>query len=315
MIRNILRVSVALLIGGLMNPFSVNAQQQAQFSLSHLYLDFLNPALTALEANNLTIGARNQWVNLEGAPVTYTAGASYKLKTENFLNQTGLGLYAQADELGIFSNRNVSLQASHPFKLLGQHVVVGGMYQFGKLFADFDQVNPQDPNDPVLTEGFSYFRSAYSLGVHVYNKRYAFSLSNVDGLNQQENTGFPELTNHLFANLMLKLNQGKRVEWRPGILYQTNLEPEVRSVNTASIYVSALLKNDFLFGLSSRLAESITAYAQIPIIKGLSAAYAYDYGLNNLTNRFSGSHEIWLRFTFEAGTNKPYTHPRNFFGP
>lgn len=106
--------------------FFTFAQQETQSSQFMINPQMLNPAYSSVDNNlNLKVGYRNQWVGLEGAPVTSFAslnGPIHKSRWArthpgDFHNWHGAGLTVLSDQLGPYSTIKLNANYSYNMKI------------------------------------------------------------------------------------------------------------------------------------------------------------------------------------------------------
>ena len=147
-------------------------------------MNIMNPAYAGSK-ENLSIGLlyRKQWVNIEGAPTTFTFSGSLPVG-----KNVGIGLSAISDEIGPVKEQNVYADFSYTVKLGGEHKLAFGlkggvtMQQVG-LFSDINPSLP-DPTDGGFQQDTnnSYFN--FGSGIFYYTDKYYLAVSMPNMLKQ-----------------------------------------------------------------------------------------------------------------------------------
>ncbi len=311
-------------------PLSAMGQQDPQFTMYMFNSAVVNPAYVgAMEATNLTLLGRAQWVGIPGGPQTSTASLNGFLRNLN----SGLGVNIVAEELGplrtmglnVAYSYHISLNSSQTTKLnIG---VNGGLFQKG-LFVPEDGwlYNTDFGKDPLVFDGDATafvpdLGSGVFLHVKMPNKTTtAFPLDrfyigahvahilepSMENIIPQGGRGIgidTKLHRGITATAGYTLDFGPNIFLQPSALLMTDLASSQLSL-TANLFISPMV-----FGLNYRGGLGLLANTDsFDGIVGFNAntnlfiGYAYDYTLSQLNQFTSGSHELIISYTFPTVT-------------
>ena len=105
---------LACMVFGLIGTQEATAQQDAQYTMYMFNPLAYNPAYAgSRDALSVTLLGRNQWVNIDGAPLTGTLSIHTPLKNDAM----GLGLSVIQDEIGPSKNTSVFGDFSYRFNV------------------------------------------------------------------------------------------------------------------------------------------------------------------------------------------------------
>ena len=125
-----------------------HAQQEPFFSLNETNQSLYNPSATAINNRHLVnTQYRNQWIGFNGAPITYLLNYEMDLDKIN----SGVGLVAMRDEVGLNTNHTIGLNYRYTFKL-GEFSRLSagiGVNWFHQRIAN-GWITPNTLNDPFL---------------------------------------------------------------------------------------------------------------------------------------------------------------------
>jgi type IX secretion system PorP/SprF family membrane protein len=318
--KNILSLFSFLLVG----LGSVLAQQRPQYSQYMLNNYLLNPAITGIEDYaDVRLGHRQQWVGLEGAPVTYYVsahmpigkeatrvrnrgrgiGSTRAVKLNRFSTpypHHGLGIIALTDKTGPLRQSN--LTGSYAYHLpLSNKVSISTGVTAGLMSRSF---NPQEatftnPFDPSINSDYvnhSYFD--LGLGMWLYSEDFFVGLSgaqllkNRKDLNSTEDdgTGGARLQRHFFGTAGFKLRVTPNFDVIPSVMVKmANPSPVSVDVNLKGVYADRVWA-----GVSYRKDDAVSAMAGINISYIMDVGYAYDFNTSDLNIANTGTHEIIL---------------------
>ena len=133
----------------------VSAQQDPHYTQYMYNMSVMNPAYAGSK-DNLSLGLlhREQWIELEDAPVTSTFFGHSPVG-----KNVGLGLSVISDKIGPVEENNIYGDFSYTLNLGGEHKLAFGLkagitlHNVG-LYSDIYNTLP-DPNDPAFSEDTS----------------------------------------------------------------------------------------------------------------------------------------------------------------
>jgi type IX secretion system PorP/SprF family membrane protein len=292
--------------------FDIIAQQDPQYSQYMFNQMAVNPGYVGSnEAICLNAVHRQQWVGIEGAPVTsvFTVNAPFKIKETNH----GFGLVVMNDQVGFDNNVSAGLDYAFRFKPTQAPGKIGigisGMFLNKALKATWKTPGgvgaEADPSIPGANESIVGF----DLGLGVYYRSEIVSLGISSMHLLEPNMSFDEkpnakytLTRHYYATAGCLLPLKNPVwEVAPSIM--------IFSDGTSSQFTANmnLMYNKKIWGgIGYRLNDSFIAMIGFDLFNGLKIGYAFDYTYTSLHSHFSagGSHEIMLGYCFNLVKEK-----------
>lgn len=296
-------------------------QQDPQYTMYMFNRQALNPAYTgALEATNITLLGRSQWVGIPGAPQTATFSAS------GFLSgiSSGIGGYIVAEELGPLQTFGANLQYAFHLQM-GERSrlnigVNGGILNkalaakwiYNQDLGTDPTIGP--PNVDVSAGGF-----APDLGAGIY---YHLKMPNLTGTAYPQDKFYAGVSaSHLLEPKLdflltgtptapdTRLRRGfnfttgatfalsTNIYLQPSLFVRTDLA-SVQSDLSANLYISPMVFGLNYRGLFYRDHDSFSGIVGFNVNTSLFIAYSYDYTISNLTSYTSGSHELIISYTF-----------------
>lgn len=287
--------------------FTVNAQQDAQYSLYQFNGLIINPGYAgSKEITSTTALYRHQWAGFEGAPRTMSISA-HGLVREKY----GLGIYLENDQIGVNNRTNIFASYAYRFMLSNGGIISAGV-QAGLMSynADFSSLDT-DEVDVVFAQDINKLQPNFGLGVHYYTDNYYVGLSAPHLLETKfnDNNSVESFLNRhylLTAGVLIPLNYN--IILRPSFLMKT--VPSHAPV-TMDVTLAAIFHDQFWVGLSHRFKDSFDLALQYELTSGIRFGYSYDFPISEINKVSSGSHELMLGYDFSKKTGKVIT-PRYF---
>ncbi|WP_372473392.1 type IX secretion system membrane protein PorP/SprF [Capnocytophaga sp. ARDL2] len=290
---------------------SANAQQDPHYTQYMYNQSVINPAYAGSK-ESLALGVlhRQQWVGLEGAPVTSTFFGHGSLG-----KNVGAGISVISDKIGPTSENNVYADVSYTIKLAPGHKlalgVKGGMtLQDTRYFSEVSTHVP-DANDPVFAENSSNSFFNVGAGAFYYTDKYYVGLSVPNLLPNnyvnKNNIKYGSDAMHGFftAGYVFELNPDWKLKPHTMVKYAM-YSPVSFDVNLNTSY-----KDKLDFGLMYRFQDSFGAMISYAVMSNMRIGYAYDYVTSPLNYKTSGSHEAFLLFDINF-KRKVSSSPRYF---
>ncbi len=269
-------------------------QQQPVYS-TYLYNGLiLNPAYAgSLDLFSVTVTHRDQWVNIDGAPVTqsFTAHNSF------MDNRVGVGLTFVRDKIGVHDN--LGIFASYAYKIHFAHGILsmglqGGVYN---QRSDFSQLNIRDRNDPLLTGQLNKMNPNFGTGLYYANPKVFFGISipyiltptvfNVDQIDARS-----KADRYYYINGGAALPISEHVIFNPSFL----LRMQDRAPFGYDLTMQFIFDEVIYAGVSYRSLDSFIFLAQMVLNENFRIGYAYDTVTSDLNVYSPGSHEIMLNY-------------------
>ena len=291
------------------------AQQDSQFT-NYMYNTInINPAYAGSRGVLSVFGLhRNQWVGLDGAPVTNTFSINSPINNSNF----GIGVSIINDRIGPSDENSISVDVSYSVKTSEKYKLSFGIKGTANLLnVDFTKLNIYNPGD-VLAQYNVDNRFSPNIGAGVYfhsDKTYfGFSVPNMletkhfdkDQTSLSAESVASERMHYYFiAGHVIDLNTS--VKFKPALL--------TKIINGAPLQVDMsanfLINDKFTAGLAYRWDAAFSALAGFQISDSWFIGYGYDMEVTKLANYNSGSHEIFLRYELFKNYDKVVS-PRFF---
>lgn len=276
---------------GLLFFMSINLySQQIPNYTQYLYnMQILNPAYVGARAElSMSLLSRQQWVGVQGAPVTRTFSI-------NGRTQEGIGIGATVvnDKIGLSESTNFNLDASYTivtsqFSRLS-FGLKGGITTYSNNFAN---AITSDANDFYTSTSGNFPNVGF--GAFFYSRKFYFGLSIPYLLETPQfylEDSFKQA--RLAENANYFLTTGAVFKLTDNIMFK----PSTMVRYTSSLPVSVDLNANFLYrdiidaGVSYRHQSSISALFALIINQKFRIGYAYDHKMQTLGNNLS-SHEI-----------------------
>ena len=314
------------------------SQQEAQYSQYMFNPLVINPAYAgSREAVSAIALFRNQWIGIDGAPITHTLSVHTPyVKRKASLREKKISL----------ENKKIGLAYHHIIDQIGptrrSQFYFGGAYRIavgsGKLSfglrgglenykIEWGEITYQEQNDNVFIEGRKNDKrliAKIDFGLYYYDKNFYLGGAIVN-LNRPklgfdykdpggDSTRFEEarLSQHFFVSTGYAYPINEYLVFRPSLMfkYVANAPLDI------DMNVSFLINNLVWLGTSYRLGHGLNLMMeivitdQIPPLSGVRMGYAYDITMQGLKNsrenkiRNSGTHEIFIGYDFEIFRTK-----------
>jgi type IX secretion system PorP/SprF family membrane protein len=299
-------------------------QQRPQFSQYMMNNYLLNPAISGIEDyTDVKLGVRQQWIGLEGAPVTYYIsahtplnklarevrsvapgkgrGRTHTIKRNRFVRDTphhGAGIVALTDETGPLRRSNFHLTYAYHLPV-SRSVTVSMGANAGLLRYSFNpgEATYVNPADPLITGDYlnrNYFD--VGLGLWAYSETFFVGLSGAQLLRSNRDLNLPEnetnnvMQNHYQVTAGYKVRLGGDVALIPSVMVKlADPSPVSVDVNLQAVFVDRVW-----VGGSYRNEDALVVMAGVNISHLMDVSYAYDYNSSGLNTTNKGTHEIIL---------------------
>ncbi|MGJ8667244.1 MAG: PorP/SprF family type IX secretion system membrane protein [Patiriisocius sp.] len=287
----------------------VFAQQNPQYS-QYLYNTMsINPGYTgSLETLDIVASYRNQWMGIDGAPITQNFGIHTPLRNDKI----GIGLNIENDKIGPANQFYVDGNFSYTLKLNSTLKLGLGLKAGAKIFnVDFSRGEFQNENDPANMNVNNMTSTILGAGGYLYTDNWYLGFSVPDFITNryfddvEQAIGEEEIQYFLIGGYVFEVNPD--LKFKPTFLAKY-LEGFPFVVDVSANF---LIKEKFSIGVAYRYEDAISALAGIEITNGIFIGYSYDYTFTDLTNYNSGTHEIVLRYTLPK-KNRRINSPRFF---
>ena len=286
----------------------LKAQQEIMYSQYMYNMININPAYAGNRVgDNITSLYRKQWINVAGAPATYSL--SWDRGTDDDGAGTvhgsnwpvGYGLQIYKDQVGIETTQGI--QAFYSYRLKFKESVLslglsGGFMNYRALYSQVSTITGGE--DPLFQEDVSAIVPTAGIGVLYATTHWYVGLSvpsllqtKIMDNKQQITTGSDShyfLTGgyvfYISNDFMLKPSVMLRAIKGEALQYDINL--------------NAWIQNTVGLGVSYRSKDALVGMVNIRITPQITLGYAYDYLISNMTHFSTGSHELILNFQFNT---------------
>lgn len=289
---------------------SVFAQQDAQYT-NYMYNTIsVNPAYAGSRGVMSIFGLhRNQWIGLDGAPVTNVASINTPIENSNL----GVGLSFVNDRIGASDETTISADISYTIQTSWNYKLSFGLKGTANLLnVDYTKLSRYDVIDPKFQNNIeNEFSPNIGAGVYYYSDKLYLGLSVPNFLEHNEfndndsTTSLERLHYYLIGGYVFDLSTN--VQFKPAFMCKT----VVGSPLQLDLSANFLFNEKFVLGAAWRWDAAVSAMAGFQISKGLYIGYGYDLETTQLANYNSGSHELFLRF--ELSKNKDRVTTPRFF--
>ena len=286
------------------STIGIYAQQDAQYTQYMYNTISVNPAYAGAR-NAISISGlyRNQWVGIDGAPVTQTLNIHSPIGSSE---KVGLGLSIVNDKIGPTQETYIDIDFSYTIDTSYDGKLSFGIKAGGHLLdVDFNRLNQYATSDILLDTNIdNKFSPNVGIGAYYYTQKFYAGIS---APNLLQTKHFNESSNDNTASSFLAV---ERINYYMilGYVFDINeylkLKPavlgKVVSGSPLQIDVSAnfLLYDKLTLGLAYRWSAALSALAGFQISDNMMLGFAYDWETTALGNTEfnSGSYEFFLRY-------------------
>jgi type IX secretion system PorP/SprF family membrane protein len=257
---------------------------------------------------------RNQWVGLDGAPVTNTFSLNTPINNSNF----GIGFSIVNDRIGPSDENSFSLDISYSVKTSETYKLSFGAKATANLLnVDFTKLNIYNPGDVLAQYNVdNKFSPNVGAGVYLHSNKTYVGLSVPNFL---ETSHFDKGESAFTANSVASermhfyligghvFDLSENVKLKPAFL--------TKMVQGAPLQVDLsanfLFNDKFTLGAAYRWDAAASLLAGFQVSDSWFIGYGYDMEVTKLANYNSGSHEFFLRYELFKNYDKVVS-PRFF---
>jgi len=289
----------------------VSAQQDPHYTQYMYNMSVMNPAYAGSK-DNLSLGLlhREQWIELEDAPVTSTFFGHSPVG-----KNVGLGLSVVSDKLGPVEENNIYGDFSYTLQLGGEHKLALGL-KAGLTLHNVDyltKINPTLPDvgDSAFGQNVSNSYFNFGTGAFYYTNKYYLGLSVPNMLKAKHldfnGRSYGNESSHYFLTGGYVFDVSQNVKFKPFFMAKSSFEAP------ASLDVSTnfMFKDKFEIGATYRLEDSFGAMVNYAVTPSLKIGYAYDHIVSDLKVTTPSSHEIIL--LYNVNFNKKVSRSPRYF--
>ena len=256
----------------------------------------INPAYAGATAcTEISFSHLNQWVKIEGAPLTSLFSANGRIG-----KSFGLGGQVMVDQIGMIQQVSGLVSLSYGFSIANDHHIrIGTSLGYNQYRVDPTSAIAFDPDDPIINGGIQaggtinmelgLMYAWKGLELSVGSKQFIQSTSNmpitgVDGYG---------LRRHLNSLIAYNVNFGDKWRFTPSLFAKGTNNGYQLDMNADVCY------KDFIYGgLGYRTSVGVIGRLGIQIQDLFFIGYAYEAPMSNIASYSSGSHEVILGIKF-----------------
>jgi type IX secretion system PorP/SprF family membrane protein len=306
------RLGLILLI---LSMYNVSwAQRESQFTQYMYNTTSINPAYAGSREVMSIFGMhRNQWVGLDGAPVTNVVSINAPIEFSN----VGWGASIINDKIGPMTENAISADFSYTINTSDTYKLAFGLKATANLLnVDFTKLSIYDPSDPRFQENIdNKFSPNIGAGVYWYSDVSYIGLSLPKML---ETSYYDKSANNTASSFVVKermsyyLMAGYVFDLDRNIKFKPSMLTKVVRGAPLQMDLSANFIFDEIFtaGIAYRWSAAVSGMVAFQVSDSMSIGYAYDAETTKLANYNSGSHEIFFRY--ELSRNRRPTRYRCF---
>ncbi|RTL12267.1 MAG: type IX secretion system membrane protein PorP/SprF [Flavobacteriaceae bacterium] len=287
---------------------SMYSQQDSQYTQYMYNTSLVNPAYAgSRETITAFLLHRNQWVGLDGAPVTNNFSINMPIGDSNF----GIGLNFVNDKIGPVTENEISADLSYFIQVSENYKLSLGLKGTANLFQlDVNKLRVFDPTDPQFQNMDTEFSPNVGAGLYLFSDKTYLGLSVPNFFESyrynDNNIKITEEKMHFYfiAGHVFKISNN--IDFKPALLSKIVEGAPLQADVTANF----LFFEKLTLGAAYRWDASVSALAGFQISDSWFIGYGYDLETTKLANYNSGSHEIFLRY--ELFNKSSVSAPRFF---
>lgn len=266
----------------------------------------LNPAYAGShESVSVTLLAREQWVDIDGAPSTQAFSIHSPIVNQRF----ALGAVILRDEIGVTEQTGAYL--SYAYRIpINENTKLSFGLQCGVSFFDA-RFSEAFENDRVGVD-VSESQPNVGFGMYIFSKKFYAGISAPQLLENEFDKDNPDsdskLVRHYFTTLGYVFELSRALKLKPNFLVKAVDGAPVQFDLNANLLIHEVL----WLGGSWRSFDSFDALVQFQVTPKFQVGYAYDFATTTELRRVNGgSHELMLSYRFSFDKSRIIT-PRYF---
>lgn len=254
---------------------------------------------------------RNQWTQLDGAPVTVTGSVHAPMEGTSFAG----GLNFMSDKIGVTRRNGFQLAGSYKLNLSGGSLRLGLQTGLQFMNEDLNLLNIQNDQQfnsggvkkaaPTFGYGAYYSNEKYYAGYSIPSMLTSSIYNNGNSLKAQTRMSFAYMTHIITAGAAIPVRDDFRI--RPNAMIKLNPSASFQM----DINVNCLYQERAWAGIGFRSGESMNFCLGVQINPLLRMGYAIDYNISKVQNYAGSTHEIMLGYDLDMSRGR-IVHPRFF---
>lgn len=296
-----MRTKLVVLILFLLGLENLYSQQDSQYTQYMYNTVNINPAYAGSRGVMSIFGLyRNQWVGLDGAPVTSTASLNTPIGNSN----VGLGLSFINDRIGPSDETSISADVSYSVPTSENWKLSFGLKATANLLnVDFTKLSIYDTSDPRFQNNVdNKFSPNIGAGIYLHSNKTYFGLSVPNFLETKHFDESASISNsasfvakermHYYAIAGHVFDLSPSIQFKPAALAKVVQGAPLQ----LDISGNFLFNEKFTIGAAYRWSAAMSAMVGFQATENWFIGYAYDMETTKLADYNSGSHEIFLRY-------------------
>ncbi|GAB4490425.1 MAG: type IX secretion system membrane protein PorP/SprF [Saprospiraceae bacterium] len=288
----------------------VSAQQFPQYSLYMLNPYAYNPACAGLENTLVANGVyRQQWSNLEGAPVTVHFNAHLPF----YVISSGVGLKVENDVIG--AHRTTQAVLSYDYQLeLGRTTLLSMGISAGYMQYSLDGAKLRAPDGVYEPSGFNHMDDflpegkvnagtpVFEAGIFLQTKRLRTGISTLPAFAPAlsvtgDNSFQIEPVQHYFFMASYRIDVGDYLVVTPSGVAKTDFTETQMEISAVLQWNENIFAGASFRGFDDSDRDAAVILAGFRLNEKTTLAYSFDVPLSPLKSANRGSHEIMLRYS------------------
>lgn len=272
------------------------SQQDSQYTQYMYNTVNVNPAYAgSRETLSVFLLHRNQWVGLDGAPVTNNVSLNTPIGDSNF----GLGFSIVNDKIGPTTENQISADLAYFIQISENYKLSFGLKGTANLFnLDVNKLNIYDQNDPQFQNLNGEFTPNVGAGIYLFSDNTYFGVS-VPNLFETKHFDDNEVAitrekMHYYVIGGHVFDISPNLKFKPAFLTKIVEGAPLQADITANF----LINDKLTLGAAYRWSAAVSGLVGFQISDSWFIGYGYDMETTKLSNYNSGSHEIFLRYEF-----------------
>ncbi|HQQ97116.1 MAG TPA: type IX secretion system membrane protein PorP/SprF, partial [Cyclobacteriaceae bacterium] len=273
------------------------AQQRPIQSLYMFDPLLVNPAYAGNQVQlSATAIYRNQWVNLEGAPKTFTATVHSGFKK----SRVGMGILMSRDVIGIHDDTGLYGMYSYkiPLSTRRKGVLSFGLQGgFNFITSDYNKLTLKSLSDPNLSGVDRKFNPNIGAGIFYRENNFYAGLS-VPYMLDNKIVSSGDLASlakqrryyYIFAGFSAKLSESVK------LIPSTLIRVQEQAPLSFDLNATFVLYDAVGIGCSYRLNDAVVGLFELQINPNFHVGYAYDFTTSALNQFSNGSHELMINY-------------------
>ncbi len=255
-----------------------------------LYSQYLfNPAYTGVnDAFHASAISRQQWIGVEGAPVTNALNV-----TSSFIdNKVGVGMLLVSDQFGINNNTEINGMYSYQIEMLNSRSLSFGLqtsyisYQY-----DYSKLNLEQPDQALQIAATNTTETNFGAGVYFQAKNYYAGISIPKILNNNElDKSRSRFNQKIYMSGGIVFDQFILLKFKPSILMVfEDGEMAILDLNAQFLLMDALW-----VGASLRNFSTAGINGQFKFKSNVRLGYSFELPFNEIGNTAFSTHELMV---------------------